>query len=401
MNEGRVSARQRHRKKLILKTFLEAGEPVSIAHIAKHISSNYPAVSSVLTRMQEEGLVTHVGPSKSTGGRRPTVYRLNVDKILFAGIEVGHTDSCLLIVNIDGKIKHYSVIENKDIHSSADPLRKLAESTVEYLQNHLRSIDIPMENLKGIGFGFAGDLLKKFSGAKEETYDAIRDMENRLSGYVNLPVLVDNEARLTTSAERLFGKLKNVDNGLNINLQWGIGLGVIMGGKLQKGANGYIEFGHIQVREDGDLCYCGKRGCLESFASGHAITKKAIERVSQGEKSLISEMIEGDLERLDEGIIVKAALAGDIFSIELITEAAKILGLQIANLIKLFDPEKIVINGSLSLAGRLLLNPIRTEVDKYNIYNRWDSLPIEISDFGRTAIALGAVSLHIHDFLKE
>lgn len=116
-------------------------------------------------------------------------------------------------------------------------------------------------------------------------------------------------------------------------------------------------------------------------------------------KTKLTDMVDGTIDALNEEVIVRAALEGDIFSIELITEAANILGLQIANLIKLFDPEKIVLSGTLARAGRLLINPIKTEIDKRALYYMEESMPVEISDLGETAIALGAASLHMQDFL--
>ncbi len=401
MNEDRVAVKQRLRKKLILKTLVEAGEPISIAEISKRLSSNYPTVSSLLSQLQKEDIITELGPGTSTGGRRPTLYRLNKEKLLFAGVEVGHAHNTLVIVNIENEIVHEGTVRSREILTSEEPLKGLAESTLTYLEGYLAAKGIPKENLRGVGFGFTGDLARQFSATNENDSRVLREMEERLASYMGLPVLIEKDARLMTSAEKWFGKLRGIRDGLCINLAWGIGMGVIMGGVIQTGAHGNFELGHITVKEDGDLCYCGKRGCLETLASGHALSRKAKDRIRAGEKTKLVELVKGDIEMINEEIIVNAALGGDIFSIELITEMAKILGVQIANLIKLFDPEKIVLSGNLSQAGRLLLNPIRTEVDKRALYYTKESVPIEISDLGRIAIALGAASLHIQEFLKD
>ncbi len=399
MNKSRVSVKQKLRKKLILKTLIEAGTPVSIAQVTKSISSNYPTVSTLLTQLRDEGLVIELGPGESTGGRRPILYRVNKEKILFAGVEVGHINSMLLVVNIENEIILKGKIESKSILSSKNPLKVLAENVIEYLEEKLEDININMRNLQGVGFGFAGDIVRYFSGSNENSYLLFRTLEHRLSKYMNFPVLIENDAKLNTRAEKWFGKLKNTKNALCISLTWGIGLGIIMGGEFQGGNHGNIEFGHITVKEDGDLCYCGKRGCLETLASGHALVQKAKKRIIAGEKTMLKQIIGSDVEKLNEEILVNSALDGDIFSIELIIEAAKILGLQIANLIKLFDPEKVVINGTLSRAGRLLLNQVKTEVDKRALYYTQESIPIETSDLGEKAIALGAASLHIQGYL--
>ena len=400
-HEDRVSVKQNLRKKLIIKTLIEAAEPVSVAEITKKTSSNYPTINSLLSQLKEEEIVTELGLGESTGGRRPTLYRLNNEKLLFAGIEVGHTNNLLIIMNIENRVIHSITTDSREIIASKNPLKMLADSCHNQLISYLEGAGIPRENLQGVGIGFSGDLFKHFSGTKENDLEVLRRVERKLSMLMKIPVLIDIDVKLMTRAEKWFGKLKNVNNGLCINLTWGIGLGVIMGGTIQQGAHGHLEFGHITVREDGDLCYCGKRGCLETIASGHELEKKAREKILAGEKTMLTEMIKGDVDRLEEDIIVTAALEGDIFSIELITEAAKVLGVQVANLIKLFDPEKIVINGTLSRAGRLLLNPIRTEVDKRALYYTKESVPIETSDLGKTAIALGAASMHIHEFLKD
>lgn len=398
MSENRILIKQSLRKNLILKILRESGEPLSTAELSRRTVSNFPTVSSLLSKMKDEGTVLELGPGKSTGGRRPVLFRLNKERIFFAGIEIGHTNCIAVIVNIENEIMYEDTYSSRDIVEAKNPLEALAKISRDFFKNN----NISTEHLLGIGFGFTGDLVEKFSGFKVNGPRIFHEIEKKLSGYLDVPVLIENDARLLTSAEKWFGKLKGVKNGLCINISWGIGMGVVMGGIIQNGNGahgGVSELGHITVEKDGDICYCGKRGCLETLASGHALIKKAKERIKAGEKTKLTDMVDGTIDALNEEVIVRAALEGDIFSIELITEAANILGLQIANLIKLFDPEKIVLSGTLARAGRLLINPIKTEIDKRALYYMEESMPVEISDLGETAIALGAASLHMQDFL--
>ena len=188
-----------------------------------------------------------------------------------------------------------------------------------------------------------------------------------MSEMVGYPVCVDNDTRSMTYGEFMKGTAKSHKNVLYINASWGIGLGMVIDGKIYLGKSGFAgEFGHVPVYDNQVICHCGKKGCLETEASGYAVYRKLIERVNIGEISVLSDDIkEGKDITLEK--IVKAVNDEDILCIELIEEVGINLGKAIAGLINIFNPEMVVIGGLLSMTGDYLIQPMKTAIRKYSL----------------------------------
>ena len=155
--------------------------------------------------------------------------------------------------------------------------------------------------------------------------------------------------------------------GCFVNVSWGLGIGIIIDGKIYKGKSGFSgEFGHISTFDNEIICHCGKKGCLETEASGSALHRTLLERIKKGENSILSERInmENPL-TLDE--IIAAVNKEDVLCIEIVEEIGQKLGKQIAGLINIFNPELVIIGGTLSLTGDYITQPIKTAVRKYSL----------------------------------
>jgi predicted NBD/HSP70 family sugar kinase len=167
--------------------------------------------------------------------------------------------------------------------------------------------------------------------------------------------------------EYLAGCIKNEKNIIFVNISWGLAIGIIIDGKIYKGKSGFAgEFGHVSTYDNEVLCHCGKKGCLETEASGIAIHRILMERIEAGASSILSEPVKnGKVITLDD--IINAVNKEDMLCIEIVEEIGQKLGKQVAGLINIFNPELVVIGGTVSQTGDYIIQPIKTAVRKYSL----------------------------------
>ncbi|MFC1949131.1 ROK family protein [Chloroflexota bacterium] len=172
-----------------------------------------------------------------------------------------------------------------------------------------------------------------------------------------------NDADAAALGEHRLGAGKGLNTIILLTLGTGIGGGIIINGRLYLGPTGSAaEIGHMVIEASGPPCNCGKRGCLETFSSGTAIARDAINRIGNGEKSSLADMVGGDIEKITAEKVYLAAKDGDSLSLEVIAGAACYLGIGVANLVNIFNPEMVIIGGSVANIGDLLLDPVRQVV---------------------------------------
>ncbi|MEG0454687.1 MAG: ROK family protein, partial [Bacteroides sp.] len=160
---------------------------------------------------------------------------------------------------------------------------------------------------------------------------------------------------------------KGEKNIIFVNVSWGLGIGIIIDGRIYTGKSGFSgEFGHTSVYENEIICHCGKKGCLETEASGSALHRILVERINNGESSVLSDRIKnGESVTLDN--IIEAVNKEDMLCIEIVEEIGQKLGKQIAGLINIFNPELVIIGGTLSLTEDYITQPIKTAIRKYSL----------------------------------
>ena len=211
-----------------------------------------------------------------------------------------------------------------------------------------------------------------------------------LSQRFKKPVHIEHDLEAMAFGERWFGAAKEVDNALCVNFGWGLGLGIIIDGEVYYGENGYAgEFGHIQVVKNGELCYCGKKGCLETVASGSAITRIARERISKDASTIMTKDQHLRIDQVDTEAVLRAASLGDEFSIEILEEAGNHLGAGIGVLINLLNPALVVLGGGVSTSTPYVLEAVRASALKHSMVKLNRDVKFTISSLGNKAGALG------------
>jgi predicted NBD/HSP70 family sugar kinase len=201
-------------------------------------------------------------------------------------------------------------------------------------------------------------------------------MERRLKR----PVYVDNAANLAALAESRLGAARGKRNSVTLEIGDGIGAGLILNNQLFRGHNGAAgEFGHTTIIENGPLCRCGNRGCLEAVAGGPAIL----------------DSLPDDLRTLKLSDVVLRAMAGDAACTRALADAGRHIGVAAANLCNLLDPERIVVGGELSRAGELLLGPLRHALERAIIVDEELMPDVMQGQLGTRAATLGAIAFAV------
>lgn len=281
-------------------------------------------------------------------------------KHLVLSLDLGGTQFRLALADEKGQLlRRYAAL----IYSEQGPeqaIRRIKDAITEMLS------DIDPVALRGMGVAAAG-LVTPGTGV-------LLTSPNLLSWYntplkeifeqeLQFPVWVGNDANLAAMGERRFGAGRGSDNLVYLTVSTGIGGGVITGGKLLLGSSGFAaELGHMTIDLNGPRCNCGNVGCLEVMASGTAIARLALEKLSRGEASTITDLVAGDLRRVTAEVVCEAAGGGDALASAVMHTAATNLGIGVVNLVHIFNPELVIVGGGVSNAGELLFEPVRRVV---------------------------------------
>ena len=196
-----------------------------------------------------------------------------------------------------------------------------------------------------------------------------------------------------TYGELICGGVNGENNMLFLNVSWGLGMGMVIDGKLSYGKSGFSgEIGHFPMMNNGQICHCGKTGCLETAASGSAAHRIVMEKLQKGQASILTEKYRsGETISLDD--ILNAVNEDDVLAIEAIEEIGTNLGRAIAGLINIFNPELVVIGGQLSKVQDYIMLPVKSSVQKHSLSLINKDTKIKISKLGEKAGAIGACML--------
>lgn len=368
------------------------------AQICKGLSISSPTSISLLNELIAEGIVEKAGRGKSNGGRKPDLFRLKDNCIFILAISIGKFKTEMAIFNNNNEMVGEPAVTPLHLNDDIEILDRLHQNAEELIERS----GINPKQLLGVGVSMPG--LVDSNVGRNYTYLRGGDvsLQQALEAKFQRPVFIENDAKAGTMAEYRFGIARNKKNVLAIFLGWGIGLGIIQDGKLYTGSTGFAgELGHIPITDNGQLCACGKQGCLETLASGSALVKMAVEGIKQKKSAMLSDCPDKNMDNLDPGIIVEAALRGDQYAINIIGEAGLNLGKAISILIQLFNPELIILSGKIAEAKQYLTIPVKQAVNIHCMSQLSEKTTIQISDLGRRAGLLGSVAIVMEKIFEE
>ncbi len=347
-------------KKTILRLCIQNGE-YSIAALSEQINSSVPTVTKLIGELMDEGFMVELGKSGTSGGRRPSIYGLNPEAGLFIGVDIRHTHASVAVTDFKGGLIHFQDNIPFVLEINEDSVHKIARNVRDFFDEK----QLDWNKVLGMGISVAGRVNPKTGYSNLYSFDPDRPINKILSEDLDIPVVIENDSRAMTYGEYLSGVVKKEKNVLFVNVSWGLGMGMILDGRLYYGTSGYSgEFGHFPLLDNDQICRCGKIGCLETGASGSALVRMITEQLQAGRASSLSQVFkqEGKITLND---IIKAIREEDILTIETIEKIGSNLGRGLAGLINVFNPQLVVIGGKMALAGDYLLLPIRSAVKRH------------------------------------
>lgn len=350
--------------------------PCTQAELARQTGLSTATVSNIVKILQDAGLAA-TEPTTSSG-RRALNVRLNSNGGVAVGIDFGRRHLRVVLTSLS-----YDVIADESVmlplgHQSEEGI----QAAVVLMEKLLRENGVDKMTVVGAGVGIPGPIDRRTGtvaqGAFLPEWVGI-NIHQHLEETLKVPVFIDNDANLGAWSEVTWGQHAGVSNLVFLKIGSGIGAGLILNGAPFYGNVGITgEIGHATMHEQGVVCRCGNRGCLETIVS----TTTMIEQLSRSENP-----------PLTPADIVRKALAGDSATIRVVDDAGLAVGRALGNLANLINPEVIVVGGPLAGLGNILLDPIRRGLVKHAVPVIGETTTLTMSSLGDRAEALGAAAL--------
>jgi len=367
--------------------------------LSELFDKSIPSIAKAVNELMDEGFVVEDGYAPSSGGRRPLMYSVKANTMYILAIALDQLTARIQLFDLLNNAVADMVTFELKLLNNPDALAKL---TAE-INNYIKGSGVSKEKIAGTGIGMPG-FINVTEGINYTYLDAGGEsLTAYLTAKTGITTYIDNDSSLIALAEQKFGIAKSQNEVMVINLGWGIGLGMIVNGKLFRGYNGFAgELSHIPLSEDGALCECGKRGCLEAEASMLVVARKAIAGIQQGRiTSLKYNSNDNNHSKLMGDAVLEAANNGDQFAIELLSDAGYKIGKALAILIHIMNPAIIVLSGRGAKVAKILMAPIQQALHKYCIPRLAGGTELLVSELGFDAELIGAAVLVMENFDKN
>jgi transcriptional regulator of PTS gene len=376
-------------KKVILGHFANNGN-TTIPDLSKDLDVSVPKITSLVSELIQEGLIKDYGKIESTGGRKPNLYGIVPDSAFFIGVDVKQSHINIGLSDLQKNLVRIS----EKLPFKLDNTQESLEALCTYIQDFIAKLEVPADRVLGIGLNLSG----RINYTTGHSYSYFHFDENPLAGViqerVGIPVFLENDSRAMAYGEFCAGAVEEEKDVLFLNLDYGIGVGILFDGQVYYGKSGYAgEVGHMPIFDNERICHCGKKGCLETEASGWALTRMFREKLAEGSSSVITSVKGINPDDITMDNIIEAALNDDVLAIELIARVGENLGRGIAALINVLNPELVVLGGSLISTGDYLYLPIKTALNKYSLSLVNNDSQLKMSKLGERAGILGACLL--------
>ena len=381
----------------LLAQFISHGAS-TIPEIAKAVGVSLPTATSALNELIKAGIVKEIGKKDNSPGRIPMVY----DLIPTAGYFVGANPEmdCLALAASDfsGNLITEKVRVPYEYENTPENLERLGVIINEFIAN----LPIAKEEILQVCVNLA-ERVNPFEGRAYNMFTFLKEsITDKLTELIQLPVCIENDSRSMAFAEYCKGCCKGVKDVIFVNVCWGLGIGIIIDGKLYYGKSGYSgEFGHMTAYNNNIICHCGKIGCIETEVSGRALKRKLTEKILEGKTSILSDKVLNKKEELSLQDILDAIAKEDVLSLATLQHIADELGKQLAGIINIFNPEMLVIGGEMSVTGDYLTLPVNMGIKKHSLNIMNEDSQIVTSELKDLAGVMGACLMARHRLLSE
>ena len=362
---------------------------ISRVELAQQLGLTRAAVTSIVDDLIQSGLVHETRSRTSTSGRPPILLEIDASRGYVAGLDFGATHLNVLIANFGAQ-----VIAEKEIYLDiAQGPQACLEQAHQLLDSVLAGAGLGFSNLSAIGVGVPGPIVTEAGMVIAppimpgwDQYPIRSTLEDRW----HCPISLNNDAELGALGEWAYGADRGVNNLAYIKIGTGVGAGLLIEGQIYRGASGSAgEIGHITIEEEGPLCNCGNRGCLETLTGGHAIARIAQEAVNNGASTSLKNV--QTVEGISAVHVTEAARQGDLVAQQILVTAGNYLGIAIAGLVNLFNPSVVIVGGGVAQVGDLFLEPVRKAVLRRSLPAAAQAVRITTAMLGRRSSGMGAI----------
>lgn len=362
---------------------------ISRVELAHRMALSRAAVTSIVNDLLETEIVREAESRSVNSGRPPIILEINPNNDCVAGVDMGATHISIVVANYAANF----ILEKEIPFNIALGPKPCLSQANDLLLDVLSEASISLEQVKAIGVGVPGPIA---SDAGMVVAPPIMPGWDRFPIRATLekmwgcPVSLNNDAELGALGEWAYGAGRGVRNLAYIKVGTGIGAGLLLDGQIYHGATGSAgEIGHLTIDENGPMCTCGNRGCLEALTGGQAIASQAQEAVHNGKRTILSEIV--PVERISAQDVAGAARQGDLISQQILARAGSHLGIAIAGLVNIFNPNMVVVGGGVAQIGDLFLEPVRQAVQRRSLPAAAHAVRITTALLGRRSSSMGAV----------
>lgn len=349
-------------KKDIISHFITTGND-TIAEVSKELDLSVPTITKFISELKDLGLIAEFGKIQTSGGRHPSVYGLNPSSAYFVGVDMNRHHLNIALMDFTGNI----IEEQMGIDYTYENTTESFDLLCSHIQQFIDRTGELKQKIFNINLNISGRVNPESGYSYSSFYFSENPISETLTKKLNYNVGIDNDTRAMAYGEYMKGASEGEENAIFVNISWGLGIGIVIDGKPYYGKSGFSgEFGHFPIFENEILCHCGKKGCLETEASGMAIHRTLMERISKGESTVITEQVK-DLSKLTLRDIITATNMEDPLCIEIVEEVGYKLGKYIAGLINIFNPELVIIGGQVAETDGYIMLPIKSSVRKHSL----------------------------------
>ncbi len=372
-------------KKSIIKRLTLTGV-ATISELCKETDFSIPTVTKIISELIEEGIVSETGKVDTAGGRRPSQYGINPNACYYLGAEVKQNSISIGIQDFNNNFVQLSENISYTLENTKESLASLCSIINRFIDNS----GVPREKIIGACINLSGRINSRKGFSYSYFFFEEKPLSEIIESQIHIKTFLENDTRAMAYGEYNCGVVQNEKDVLFVNIGWGVGIGIVSNGKLYYGKSGYSgEFGHSPVFDNELICHCGKKGCLETEISGIALERKFKKALENGSTSILSGKKAIEEITIDD-ILAAITENEDSLAIEIIDEIGSKLGRYLSMLINIFNPELVVLGGTLAETGMYLRLPVRTNIHKYSLSLVSLDMELKMSSLGSKAGIIGA-----------
>jgi transcriptional regulator of PTS gene len=364
---------------------IQKAQRIARVDVARETGISPATVTAITAELIREGLIEETGPSAARSdlrrGRPRVDLKVRGAARIVAGAKLSNQTITVALLDFEGTL----------LGETRTPLTRTRYSPEEFvpilieaIENAVKSSDLSMSDLTGVGLGLAGIVdaergLVYWSPNFSSRNIALRDL---VQHQLDLPVFIDNDANLVAMAEQFFGHGRGVSDFIVITIESGVGMGIVINNEIYRGTGGRgAEFGHTKVQLDGALCRCGQRGCLEAYVADYALLREATTTTDLSDADSAAERLQ---------LLFDAAKNGDATAKSILDRAGRMFAMGLANMVNVFDPKLIILSGERMQADFLYAEDVIANLEKSIVQIDMPPPEVKIHKWGDLMWAKGA-----------